>query len=76
MNRKEFLNELEDIMELDPNTLTENQVLLDLRQWDSIAFLSIIAMLDEKFGIIIQGAQLENITKVTDIIALVEGHLD
>lgn len=75
MNRKEFLNALEQIMELDPNTLKGDEVLVDMGEWDSISFLSVIAMADEKLDIIIQGDKLENIQKVSDLIALVEHKL-
>lgn len=76
MKRDEFLNALEHIMELDDNTLKGNEQLIDMRQWDSIAFLSVIAMLDETFGIIIQGDKLEKITNVADLVALVADKLE
>lgn len=55
MNKQEFLNALEEILELDENTLKGDEVLMDIEQWDSLAFLSIIAMADEHFDIVIQG---------------------
>jgi acyl carrier protein len=76
MKRKEFLNTLENIMELDEDTLKGDEVLIDMREWDSIAFLSVIAMLDEHFNIIIQGDKLEQITRVTDLLALVSDKLE
>lgn len=74
MNRQEFLNNLEEILELDDNTLKGDEVLMELEQWDSLAFLSVIAMADENFDIIIQGNKLEEINTVADLIALVEEH--
>lgn len=75
MNKQEFLNQLEEILELDPNTLQGNEILLDIEQWDSLAFLSIIAMADEHFDIVIQGDKLEQIKTVDDLVALVQEHL-
>ncbi|ABE56388.1 conserved hypothetical protein [Shewanella denitrificans OS217] len=75
MNKKEFLNNLEEILELDANTLSGDEVLMDLEQWDSLAFLSVIAMADENFNIIIQGDKLEKIKTIADLSALVEEHL-
>ncbi|GGP38867.1 hypothetical protein GCM10009347_03440 [Shewanella algicola] len=75
MNRQEFLNNLEEILELDDNTLKGDEVLMELEQWDSLAFLSVIAMADEYFDIIIQGDKLEEIKTVADLITLVEEHL-
>lgn len=75
MNRQEFLNAIEEILELEKNTLKGDEVLLDFEQWDSLAFLSVIAMADEQFDIVIQGDKLEKITTVTDLIALVADKL-
>ncbi|WP_335917846.1 acyl carrier protein [Shewanella chilikensis] len=75
MNKQEFLNALEEILELDENTLKGDEVLMDIEQWDSLAFLSVIAMADEHFDIVIQGDKLEEINTVGDLISLVEEHL-
>nr|WP_320126429.1 acyl carrier protein [uncultured Shewanella sp.] len=75
MNKQEFLNKLEDILELDNNTLQGDEALIDIEQWDSLAFLSVIAMADEHFDIVIQGDKLEQIKTVNDLVALVQEHL-
>lgn len=74
MNKQQFLNALEDILELEQNTLSGQEVLLDIDQWDSLAFLSVIAMADEHFDIVIQGDKLEKINTVNDLVSLVEEH--
>ena len=76
MNKQEFLNALEEILELDINTLKGDEVLLEFSEWDSLAFLSVIAMADENFDIVIQGDKLEKINTVADIVSLVEEHLE
>lgn len=75
MNRQELLQTIEKIIELEPGTLHENDVLLDIVSWDSIAFLSVIAFFDEQFQLIPAGEQLEKIKTVADLIALVEQRL-
>jgi len=75
MNKQEFLNELEEILELDPNSLKGDEVLSDIDEWDSLAFLSVIAMADENFDIVIEGDKLEKIQTVADLISLVKEHL-
>ena len=75
MNRAEFLNEIEEILELDANTLSGPESLNDIEEWDSLAFLSVIAMADEQFDVVIQGDKLEQIETVDDLVALVQVHL-
>lgn len=75
MNEKAFLNELEEILELDPNTLQGDETLLDIEQWDSLAFLSVIALADQKFDLVIPGDQLESIKTIPDLIDLMGEHI-
>ncbi|QYJ74127.1 acyl carrier protein [Shewanella sp. FJAT-52076] len=75
MNKQEFLNALEEILELDTNTLSGTETLADIDTWDSLAFLSVIAMADEHFDIVIQGDKLEQIQSVDDLVSLVQEHL-
>ena len=75
MNRQQFLNSLEEILELDDNTLKGDEALIEIEQWDSLAFLSVIAMADENFDIVIEGDKLEGIQSVNDLVALVADHL-
>jgi acyl carrier protein len=75
MNRQQFLNSLEEILELDDNTLNGDEALIDIEQWDSLAFLSVIAMADENFDIVIEGDKLEGIKSVNDLVDLVADHL-
>ena len=75
MNREELLLAIEKIIELEPGSLREDDVLFELGAWNSIAFLSVIAFYDEQFQFIPAGEQLEQIKTVTDLLALVEQQL-
>jgi acyl carrier protein len=75
MNKTEFLCAIDEILELEAGTLQGDEVLADLDDWDSLAFLSVIAMADEQFDIVIQGEQLEQLTTVDDLVGLVQAHL-
>lgn len=75
MNRKDFLKNLEEILEIEQNSLHEDMELSEISNWDSLAFLSVIAMADEEFDIVIEGHLLENVQKVSDLMELVKDHL-
>ena len=51
MDRKEFLLALDEMLELDPGTLTGDETLESLEAWDSLAVISFIALVDEKTGV-------------------------
>ena len=61
---------LEEIMELDEGTLSVGDVLEDYEEWDSITALSFIAMMDEKFGKTVTGAEIKGLRTVADAIEM------
>jgi len=71
MTRKEFLLALDEMLELDSGTLTGAEVLADIDSWDSLAVISFIALVDEKFGTVVAGEQLARAETVDDLLALV-----
>lgn len=46
MNKNFFLNQLEDILEIERNSLTGSEPLSKFDGWDSLAIIQLIAMLD------------------------------
>lgn len=63
---------LEEMMELDEGTLTPETILADLEEWDSIAVISFIALMDEEFNKQIKGSQIKEFKVVADILAVME----
>lgn len=72
MTIKEKLEMLEEMMELDEDTLTPETKLEDLEEWDSIAVISFIALIDDEFGKTIKGSQIREFKTVADALAFME----
>lgn len=69
MNKDEFLNEFKKVLEIDSNQeITENIVLNDLEEYDSLAVLGIISMVDENFGKKITAVDFKNFSTINDLI--------
>ena len=49
MTRQEFLTTLQEMLQCDME-LHEDTVLTDLEEWDSLAFMVVIAFFDKNFG--------------------------
>ncbi|RKS01875.1 acyl carrier protein [Flavobacterium sp. 102] len=64
---KELFEQLEDILELDPGTVTLTDTFRDYDNWDSMANLSVIAMLDDSFGVHIASQDFKNLITVGDL---------
>lgn len=72
MTQEEKIVMLEDLLEAHKGTLTPETSLLDLVGWTSIATISLTALLDEKFGKIVNAATINNLDTVADILNLME----
>ena len=59
---------LEEMMEIDRGTLQENALLAELEEWNSLAKLSLIALMDEEFGKKISADQMKAFVLVKDIL--------
>ncbi|PWC55771.1 hypothetical protein TSH7_16625 [Azospirillum sp. TSH7] len=70
MDRNEFLLALDEMLELDPGTLTGDEALESLEAWDSLAVISFIALVDEKTGVVVEGEKLAKAKTVADLLAL------
>jgi len=60
---------LEETLDTEEGVLTPETALNDVEQWDSLAMLSLIAMLDDEFDRTITGKELKALKTVADILA-------
>lgn len=70
MTRHNLITEIEDILQVDEGTLDDQAKLCELEDWDSLAFISIIALFDKKLH---QKAQIDELKKcqtIGDIVTL------
>jgi len=70
MDRKEFLLALDEMLELDPGTLTGAEELESIDSWDSLAVISFIALVDERLGHVVEGEKLVKAKTVDDLLGL------
>ena len=71
MTRDELLREIETSIELPPDSLKGDEALADIPEWDSLAIIVFIALVDEKLGVMVEGEALANARTVDDLMALV-----
>lgn len=59
---------LEEMMDLDEGSLSPETVLNDIDEWDSLAKLSLIVLVDEQYGKKLAGDQIKAFVTVKDIL--------
>jgi len=67
MNREDFLEELQDLLQRD-DPLTPDMELRDLPEWDSLSMMSLAAFFDEHFNMTLAFADFEALITVDDLL--------
>lgn len=70
MSKEVFLDELAAILEVEPAELMDNFV-LNRDNWDSLALVATIVLIDEQFGIAVEGKNLWDCTSIGSLWQLV-----
>lgn len=72
MSNEKKMEMLAEILDLEVEELTPETKLSTLAEWDSIAILSFIAMIDEEFGKGIKGAEIKQFETIQDAMNVME----
>ncbi len=72
MTNQEKIALLEETLEIDEGTLTEDTLLEDVDEYDSMAKLSLIVMMDDEFAVKLTGDMIKGFQTVGDILAVME----
>lgn len=70
MLEKEKLAMLEETLDLEEGTLTADTALADIDEYDSMAKLSLIVLMDDEFGVKLTGDVIKSFETVGDILKL------
>lgn len=65
---KKLIAEFKDILELEDSEIKATDNFREFSNWDSLANLSVIAMLDEEFDVHIEADDFRNITTIEQLI--------
>ena len=68
MTNEEKIALLEDMLELDGGTLKPETLLADVEEYDSMAKLSLIVMMDEECGKKLTGEKIREFKTVQDVL--------
>lgn len=68
MSEEEKMLVFADVLDMDRSDFSLDTVLVELDNWDSVAMLAFMAMMDERFGKTVKGADIRNFKTVQDAI--------
>lgn len=70
MTEAEKIAMLEEMMELDKGTLNPQIQLAKIEEWDSLAAILLMVMVDEQFNKKITGSQIKEFKTVADMLSV------
>jgi len=63
-----FIELFKETLEMEDGEITVDTRFRELEQWDSLAFLSVIAMIDEEYDVVIEGNDFKKLNTVGELI--------
>ncbi len=73
MDTSKFIEQFAEALEIeDASALNAVTEFRNLDEWDSLAYLNIIAMLDEEYDLQIENAEFKKLVTIGDIITYIE----
>ena len=72
MNVQDFIEKFAEAIEVDSADLTAETEFRNLDEWDSVAYLSVIAMIDEEYDMQIEMPTFKTLKTLGDIAEYIE----
>ena len=64
----DFLNELDDIFEVELGTIKPNTNFKDLDEWDSVTLLSLVAVFEEECGVVLSNDIIDKSDTILELL--------
>lgn len=71
MTSEDILAVIYEALELTEDSLSMDTNVGDVAEWDSIGWLTIISILDERYGIQLSSQEIRSVSKVKDFVDVV-----
>lgn len=62
-----FLESIKELLEIEDRSLSLEDNFREYPEWDSLANLSMIALIDEEFGVVIENAEFKKIQTLGEL---------
>lgn len=72
MNTDEFLANVKDAVEIEDREISLDDEFRSYEEWSSLAFLSLIAMIDEKYDVILDGNRFKALHTLRDVLEAIK----
>ncbi len=74
--KEQFIKNFKEVVEVESVELTMETKFRELEEWDSLAGLSVIAMIDEEYDVVLEGSEFKNQETIGDLISAIQTKID
>ena len=74
MEMNVFIEKFAEAVDMEVDGLTSETVFRELEEWDSLSYLSVIAMMDEEYECQIETAEFKKLITLGDLAGFIESH--
>jgi len=75
VDNKQFIGFVEEALSITPGTVQENDRLEGLEGWDSIGVISVMAVIEDRYGVALDPEKLLNCQTVSDLARLTQENM-
>jgi acyl carrier protein len=75
MSAQEMLTLFAEAIEVEPSTLSPHTVIADVPEWNSLGWLTVMSLLDERCSIQLTAAQIRGFKTVNDVLEAVRSKM-
>ena len=68
IDNNKFVSQFKEVLDIESQEIGLDLEFRNLQEWDSLALLSVIAMIDDEYDIIIKGNSFKELKTIGDII--------
>lgn len=71
VDSQKFLEQFKEVLEIENREIGLDDAFREFEEWDSLALLSVIAMIDDEYDVIIKGNQFKELQTLNQVIAYI-----
>lgn len=71
VDSQKFLEQFKEVLEIENREIGLDDAFREFEEWDSLALLSVIAMIDDEYDVIIKGNQFKELQTLNQVIAFI-----
>lgn len=71
VDNQAFLEKVKEVLEVEDRDLALADEFKTYEEWDSLAYLSVVGMIAEEYGVVVSAAEVQTLNTLGDLVTLI-----